>query len=278
MRRLIGIVLVVIAGFFLFVAGKAIVTSPKTNKQLKEAPFITDGKVDPANEGKTVIVKLDFSDVGPAEDDEFGFTFTYPIVHRQVERYGRTVNGYEWENVGKDGDFPNEKYFYGRINGGDFEIEPSLLVGLGAGKDIKESDFDAAELNVFLQYYNGLQGETYQGIYYITDATAAYLDDISDESIDVLNEDLYKEQVGVSRVHYKGLSGDDIKSIALIGRQEGNRLVKDDRVDTLTVYENVENKDDLVRSSGFSLYIGVAIGALISLTILYFGGRMLIEG
>ena len=277
-NRIIGIVMVLCAGFFVFVAVKAVVEIPKTNKQFKDAPFITDGKVDPENEGKTVIVKLSLDNMDGAVDELMGLSFSYPIVQRKVETYNKTMQGYAWENVQEEEEVLKTEYLYGAIEAGDFEIDPSLLISLGAGKDLRETDFDAQELSDFFAYYNGLQGVEYKGRYYITDTSHHFVENVDDSDVDVLNEDYYTSEVGKTRLFYQGLNTDDIQSVAIIGRQEGNRLVKDDRVDSVTTYTNVEEKDDLMRKASFTLIIGIALGILICATVIYFGVRKIIEG
>ncbi len=56
LKKIIGVVLILAGGFFTFAAAKAVLTNPATVNQLEEAPFITDGKIDPANEGRDIIL------------------------------------------------------------------------------------------------------------------------------------------------------------------------------------------------------------------------------
>ena len=146
-RILLALVLILVGGFFLFAAIKAIVTKPGTEAQLKNAPFITDGKVNPANEGKTVIVLVDFNKIGGAVDDLFGFTFQSPLVRRQVEVYKyESSYRFAWRRV-EDGETAvDSAIFLGTPDALEYEIDPALLKSVSAGKNITEADFNQDQL------------------------------------------------------------------------------------------------------------------------------------
>ena len=263
-RILLALVLILVGGFFLFAAIKAIVTKPGTEAQLKNAPFITDGKVNPANEGKTVIVLVDFNKIGGAADDLFGFTFQSPLVRRQVEVYKyESSYRFAWRRV-EDGETAvDSAIFLGTPDALEYEIDPALLKSVSAGKNITEADFDQDQLKEFFAYYDGLHSEVYTGVYYITDTNAAFFGDY-DGKEDYSENNLYytqhEEVEGGLRVHYTCYDTRDADTVAFIGRQVGNRLIKDDRVDSGLSYEGVHTQEELLKSYNKNLSLGLLIG------------------
>lgn len=56
MRKIFGFILIVIGIFTVFLAVKGMVSAPESTKVFENAVTVEDGKLDPANEGKMVIV------------------------------------------------------------------------------------------------------------------------------------------------------------------------------------------------------------------------------
>ena len=71
MSLIMGGFLILLGGFFLFVAIKAMAGKPDVKKALEEAPFITDGKLDPENEGKNIIFLISTDKLGGTVDDDY---------------------------------------------------------------------------------------------------------------------------------------------------------------------------------------------------------------
>lgn len=51
---------------------------------IENAPYITDGKINPDHEGKVVIVAGKLKTEEPAADEELGISFDSPILKRNV--------------------------------------------------------------------------------------------------------------------------------------------------------------------------------------------------
>lgn len=51
---------------------------------IENAPYITDGKINPNHEGKVVIVAGKMATEEPAADEELGISFDSPIIKRNV--------------------------------------------------------------------------------------------------------------------------------------------------------------------------------------------------
>lgn len=87
-ERILGGILFICIGFFLMIASikMIFVDNPKAKKLLSEAVYVTTDTVDPANDGKAVIVSAPFKLVEPAYDDEMGLTLDSIRISRKKER------------------------------------------------------------------------------------------------------------------------------------------------------------------------------------------------
>ena len=87
-KRILGGILFICIGFFLMIASikMIFVDDPKAKKLLSEAVYVTTDTVDPANDGKAVIVSAPFKLVEPAYDDEMGLTLDSIRISRKKER------------------------------------------------------------------------------------------------------------------------------------------------------------------------------------------------
>ncbi len=213
-KKIIGVVLILTGGFFSFAAAKAVLTNPSTMNQLEEAPFITDGKVDPANEGKDVILLVSTDLIENAEDYELGLRFEYPVIHREVEELKYDgVDQIKWERLYSFNDETDSRYF-------------------------KNCDGKKAS--------------------------------------DLLWND-YTEQVGAIKISYRGTVVDNIDSIALVGKQVGNRLEKSDDIDSISCFENIHSKEELMKSYKKTSASGIGFGLIVSLALLLSGVFLVVK-
>ena len=76
------------------------VDNPKAKKLLSEAVYVTTDTVDPANDGKVVIVSAPFKLVEPAYDDEMELALDSIRISRKKERteYERKQNDEDGRN------------------------------------------------------------------------------------------------------------------------------------------------------------------------------------
>ena len=86
------------------------VDDPKAKKLLSEAVYVTTDTVDPANDGKAVIVSAPFKLVEPAYDDEMGLTLDSIRISRKKERT-------EYERKQNDEDGWKEKLVWNQEGG-----------------------------------------------------------------------------------------------------------------------------------------------------------------
>ena len=274
-RKLVGALMVIIGGFFVVVAITAIVHLPQTYQVIKAAPLITDGVLDPANEGKTVILQFHIEDVGDAVDDELGLSFGYPCVAREVEKLTCTLDNkkWEWRRVRDTEDTFGSRAFCGDAGVKDYQIDGDLLRGLALYRDLGSSDFNQDELDRLLGTYDNLSTEYWNDRFYLTNSDSIFFDDYEYDGTDSSRRRSYERQEGALRIRYKGLPRESYSKIAVIGRQEGNWIVEDERVDTLTVFENVKSPSHLARRVVLMILGGIALAMAVCVPLIFFGVR-----
>ena len=281
LKKIIGVVLILAGGFFTFAAVKAVFTNPATVNQLEEAPFITDGKVDPTNEGKDIILLVSTDLIDDAEDYELGLRFEYPVIHREVEELKYDgADQIKWERLYS---FSNEEtltdeVFFGNISGLEYEVDSSLLVGLsGNSKQLKKADYKEEDLKVLFDDIQGLGAEEYNDVLYITDTDSRYFKNCDGKKASDLLWNDYTEQVGAIRISYRGTVVDNIDSIALIGKQVGNRLEKSDTIDSVSCFENVHNKEEFMKEHKKTSAFGIGFGLIVSIALLLSGVFLVVK-
>ncbi|WP_031554773.1 TMEM43 family protein [Oribacterium sp. FC2011] len=280
-KKLIGVVLILVGGFFTFAATKAVFANPATVNQLEEAPFITDGKVDPANEGKDIILLVSTDLIDNAEDYELGLRFKYPVIHREVEELKYDgVDQIKWERLYS---FNNEEaltdeVFFGNINGLEYEVDSSLLISLGGNsKQLQRADYNNEDLQALFDEIQGLRAEEYNDILYITDTDSRYFKNCDEKKASDLLWNDYTEQVGAIRISYRGTVVDNIDSIALIGKQAGNRLEKSDTIDSISFFENIHSKEELMKEHKKTSVFGIGFGLIVSIALLLSGVFLIVK-
>lgn len=218
-----------LAGFLAFIAltcivmeTRDIVTYPEQGGRLLQAAFIRDGRVDPANEGKDVIVVIDMDKCLPAEDSDTKIRFDFPLVRRQDEAFekvrktrstgggkkrtshSRTEVYYEWEWVTK-----GSRLIWGGCPGFEFVIPDSVLAEVTTSDRVESNEMDDSAAT--LRHTN--------------DGSRAYFE--------------WGEN---QRCHYETNRG--LKTIAVVGIQRGNEVVG--AIATKQIFENIETAEQLV--------------------------------
>lgn len=140
---------------------------------IENAPYITDGKINPAYEGKVVIVAGKLKTEKPAVDEELGISFDSPIIRRNVHVMVEKGSGSNikrnWESTSASNipqkykrDPPPVITFYGVVKAGDFVLDKTLLEKFAAGVNVKELPQQASYKKTPLYH------ETESGIHYLT--------------------------------------------------------------------------------------------------------------
>ena len=101
---------------------------PKAKKLLSEAVYVTTDTVDPANDGKAVIVSAPFKLVEPAYDDEMGLTLDSIRISRKKERT-------EYERKQNDEDGWKEKLVWNQEGASEEYIGEGMVGGYTLSED-----------------------------------------------------------------------------------------------------------------------------------------------
>ena len=113
---------------------------------IENAPYITDGKINPNHEGKVVIVAGKMATEEPAADEELGISFDSPIIRRNVHVMVEKGSGSDikrsWESMASSNiarmykSAPPVITFYGVVKAGDFILDKTLLKKFAAGVNV----------------------------------------------------------------------------------------------------------------------------------------------
>lgn len=231
--------------------------------------------LDPANEGKTVVLVFDVRNMGNAVDDELGLSFQYPCVTREVEQLRCTLPNkkWEWMRVRDSAEVLGTRIFFGDVKMGDFQIEGNLLRTLALYKDLHLSDFDETELANLIDSNESFSTEVWHNQFYITNTSSiAYFDDFFDEdNASSAMRNRYEREEGSLRIRYKGLLKEQYSKIAVVGKQQGNWIVEDDRIDSMTAWKNVGDKESLIRRGTLNVIEGALLSCIACGFLLRFG-------
>lgn len=129
-KRILGGILFICIGIFLMIASikMIFVDNPKAKKLLSEAVYVTTDTVDPANDGKAVIVSAPFKLVEPAYDDEMGLTLDSIRISRKKERT-------EYERKQNDEDGWKEKLVWNQEGASEEYIGEGMVGGYTLSED-----------------------------------------------------------------------------------------------------------------------------------------------
>ena len=266
MRKLIGLILAVIAVFFLITIGKGIVSLPETQQKLKDAPFIDDGQLHPEYDGQLVIVSGLLESEQNAYDDELGITLPAPCIVRYVEMLtdGVDEDGYDclvWTPVHKSStdDWLKERVIASGLHLGAYQIDESLLQLLVPGKDVPGSLFDPDEVQELMTH--SIKPIEYLGVYYLSEAPASCFDQY-------VYDYTYRF---FRRVHYRMMEPDTELLYSIAGRANDGTLTRDDDLDTQPVFEGASTRDDVVRQNGTYSVFGMILVGVICVILLLVG-------
>ena len=129
-KRILGGILFICIGIFLMIASikMIFVDNSKAKKLLSEAVYVTTDTVDPANDGKAVIVSAPFKLVEPAYDDEMGLALDSIRISRKKERT-------EYERKQNDEDGRKEKLVWNQEGASEESIGEGMVGGYTLSED-----------------------------------------------------------------------------------------------------------------------------------------------
>ena len=228
LKKIIGIVLIVIGLFTAFLGVKAMNQAPEAVEKLESAIYVEDAKVYPENEGKVVIVPGKINVISNAIDKEAGLEL--PTIKATRQKW-RAV-GVKSDGVGYDWSWSVDgaaETICGEVTVGEFKLYEGMLNGLPVSTEY--DDFSSAQLkNAGLMDYYG---------YIVTDGV--YIND-TDGGYSKYKED-YE---GAVRYKYRIMPMDGEVEYTFVGIQKDGVLIRDDSLGMIASTEGILNHEEIL--------------------------------
>lgn len=249
--------------FFLFAGIKTLVDNPELENSMSSAVYVSDGKIDPANEGKLVILSGRLEPDLPIYDPATKVNIPYIAARRRVQIFKHIIATdyqYKWDTVTNLSDRlnnpePTESDLIADTKIGDFNIDPELLIPLNAGRnwvDMSEEDLGDCELYVYKS-----KGD---GIIYLSEAFSD-LDRSNNTKEGTFEGRSYKEYSNKKRFSYT-VCVEDPLDYTLIGVQKGDWLMKDDGVGVTNLKKGILTGEEFTANT-IKSSVGIGIGTTI---------------
>lgn len=252
---------------------------PGQAKLLNEATYISDGKVDKANEGKIVILAGRLVPELPLIDPATEVTIPYFAAYRKTEIFSHILDTdfeYTWyerawdplkEHKGVNLEEFSSSKLIAPIMMGDYHIDPRIfqeLETIEKWKDITEDDL--GDYKLFIH-----KSKNDEKTYLSEDAYIP--DEITDYKGCKWHDDEDKR-----RYSYEVYKSDEPLDFTIVGVQKGDWLMLDDDLDVSYIKKGIHNKDafinDNVNSNSSIGTTLAAAGGLILANAAYFTIRM----
>lgn len=286
MRKIFGFILTVIGIFTVFLAVKGLVSAPESVKVFENAVTVENGKLDPANEGKMVIVTGTLKSDQQLQDPLTGVELPGIAARRVVWTYEalgpRDKNDYvtwDWvEDVIPIGEAP----YYG-INA-DTQITTILVAPTTIGDfQVDNNYFTEVSLSDTFTDYN--ENDLKEGWYFHSKDKEAKCSVSQDEELskrtkhytpETLGEPSKPWDAGRQKISYRIFSPEDPMVYTLVGIQKGDTLIQDANIGLATIYEGALTLDDFMEETEGSVRAGSIFGIVIGLLITLLGVRKLL--
>ena len=271
MKKIIGIVLIVIGLFCVFGAFSVNSGAPETAEVISNAVYVSDGKVLPENEGKVVIVPGAL-DAAPFVDKETGIALSSAVAFRHVEKLYIEEDTEEeteyWAWKTDMGAFGGDKKIVApNVTLGEFAVAEELLQALTANK--RRTEYSEKELNQMGWSTFTDDGKTYlyQGDWMPRDEDA--LDSVNT----LLDKNAYRDYVGTYRVAYDEMDGD--REYTVVALQKDGQLVCVPDVTLRAIHSGHLTQDAILESEASSAKGGM-ITAIVGAVLCLGAGAFLI--
>ena len=286
MRKIFGFILIVVGIFTVFLAVKGMVSAPESTKVFENAVTVEDGKLDPANEGKMVIVTGTLKSDQQLQDPLTGVELPGIAARRVVWTYEalgpRDKNDYvtwDWvEDVIPIGEAP----YYG-INA-DTQITTVLVAPTTIGDfQVDNNYFTEVSLSDTFTDYN--ENDLKKGWYHHSKDKEAKCSISQDEELsrrtkhytpETLGEPSKPWDAGRQKISYRLFSPEDPMVYTLVGIQKGDTLIQDANIGLATIYEGALTLDDFMEETEGSVRAGSIFGIVIGLLITLLGVKKLL--
>ena len=263
-KKIIGIVLVAIGLFCVFGAFSVNSGAPETAETIRNAVYISDGKVLPENDGKVVIVPGTL-DTDPFVDSETGIALNSAVTFRHVEKLyieedtEKKTEYWSWKtDIGAFGG--DKKIVASNVTLGEFAVAEELLQTLNTNK--RRTEYSEKELNQMGWSTFTDDGKTYlyQGDWMPRNEDA--LDSVNT----LLDKNAYRDYIGTYRVAYDEMDGG--LEYTVVALQKDGQLVRVPDVTLQTIRSGHLTQAEILESEASSAKGGMIfaiVGAVLCL-------------
>jgi len=270
-NKILGIVLIVIGLFCVFGAFSVNSGAPETADVIRNAVYVSDGRVLPENEGKVVIVPGTL-DAAPFVDRETGIAINSAVAWRHVEKLYIEEDTEEetayWSWKTDMSAFGGDKKLAApNVTLGEFAVAEELLQTLSANQ--KRTEYSEKELNQMGWSTFTDDGKTYlyQGDWMPRD------EDGLDSANTLLDKNAYRDYVGTYRVAYDEM--DDGSEYTVVALQKDGQLLKVPDVTLRAIHSGHLTQDAILENEASSAKGGM-ITAIVGAVLCFGAGVFLI--
>jgi len=270
-NKILGIVLIVIGLFCVFGAFSVNSGAPETADVIRNAVYVSDGRVLPENEGKVVIVP-GILDAAPFVDRETGIAINSAVAWRHVEKLYIEEDTEEetayWSWKTDMSAFGGDKKLAApNVTLGEFAVAEELLQTLSANQ--KRTEYSEKELNQMGWSTFTDDGKTYlyQGDWMPRD------EDGLDSANTLLDKNAYRDYVGTYRVAYDEM--DDGSEYTVVALQKDGQLLKVPDVTLRAIHSGHLTQDAILENEASSAKGGM-ITAIVGAVLCFGAGVFLI--
>ena len=279
-KKIGGIILIVCALFTAFLGIKAAGNAPGNQEIIKDAVYVSDGKVLPENEGKVVIVNGTLEAPLPFVDEETGIELDSIVAYRHVEK-ARVVLGsddeedtWSWNVTLNENDFGGSKKLVAPgATLGEFEVAEMLLQPVPTFAELTEfyigEGYDA-DWNVFeekgLDYLYQLEYMPWNGdkVHYDT----------------VLRDHVTSKQKneGTLRVRYDVVEDGTSMDYTIIGLQKNGKLEEVEELDLIAAVSGHLTPEEMLEHVESSAKTGTIGAIAVAVVLLGVGVLLIVKG
>ena len=279
-KRIIGIILVIAALCTALLGVKAGGNASVNQAIIKDAVYVADGKVLPANEGKVVIVNGTLDAPLPFVDDETGIELDSIVAYRHVEK-ARVVLGsdekedtWSWDSTLNENDFGGSKKLVAPgVTIGEFEVAEMLLQPVST-------------LGELTEFYIG---EGYDAQWYIFEEKGLdylyQLDYMPLEDSEVYRDTVTKDyptskqkNEGTLRVRYDVVEDGTSMDYTIIGLQKNGKLEEVEELDLIAAVSGHLTPEEMLEHVESSAKTGTIGTIAVAVVLLGVGVLLIVKG
>lgn len=264
LKKLAGVIIILIGLFFTVSSLKMIfVDTPKTKAALKDAVYVGEDAITPANDGKIVIVCGAFELTEPAYDDELGLSIDSIRISRAKQTMKRS------KNVTPTPPLTEEEKRYGVLRWDSIYHDKTFTGNGKIGEYTLSQDFiDNIVLNKTWGNYEEAALDAI-GYVYVPDKNYS-----QEHFIEPLAQTQREDRQDDYRYFYDAASFETGQVVTAIGIQDGQTLKAVSGI-TDNLMENALDRETAIKQGG-APSAGTHIFSIVFSILLLFGGAVLL--